>query len=141
MICLCCKNEHDPALGRLCAHCGIAVIPPTPEKPDETEPKPPICQKCGVPAPPEATRCRSCGNPLPEPEDDEGGEGLIAPADSLRELDLPPGPAVEIARGPVRMSPVEEQSHDVELTPGPPVEVAKGPVQMNPPEFREVDLE
>jgi len=144
MICLYCKNEHDPAVGRLCAHCGIAVLPPTPEKPeneDETEAKERRCQECGVPARSEASRCRACGNPLPEVEEEETGPALVAPGDSLRELELPPGPPVEIARGPVQMTPVTEQSRNVDLVPGPPVEVATGPVQMTPPEFREVELE
>ena len=142
VICLYCKNEHDAEQGRLCSHCGIAVLPPTPDKEEEVGEVVRRCQECGQPSPDEASRCRGCGNPLPAVEE-EKGPPLFVPTDSLRELDLPPGPPVEIARGPVRMAPAAESSNDVNLPPvppGPPVEIARGPVRMIPPEFREVEL-
>jgi hypothetical protein len=140
MICLYCRQEHDPAVGRLCAHCGIAVLPPTPEKEEAPEDQPRRCPKCGVPADLEATRCRGCGEGLPEVEE-PSAPAPVEPRDSLRELELPPGPPVEVARGPVAMAPEPESPHDVELPPGPPVELARGPVRMEPPELREVELE
>jgi len=143
VICLYCKSEHDAQNGRLCAHCGVAVLPPTPDTEEEAGEVIRRCQECGHPASEEASKCRACASLLPVPEDEEPA-APVALNESLRELELPPGPPVEIAKGPVRMAPAAESSNDVPLPPippGPPVEIARGPVKMIPPEFREVELE
>jgi len=132
-----CGRLHRLINGRMCQHCGIAVAPPRAAKePDGDDRR---CLKCGVAARSDASRCRSCGSLLPEPEE-SATPPPVGPQDGLREPDLPEGPPVEIANGPVRMAPVEESSRDVDLPPGPPVELATEPVRIEPPHFREVDL-
>lgn len=140
--CRYCGRLHRVENGRLCEHCGIVAVLPLPEPEPEIPPR--RCLKCGVPAASDATRCRSCGNPMPEPDAEEPGPPPLSEGeDSRRELELVDAPPVQLADGPVKMAPVEESSRDVDLPPGPPdepVELAKEPVRMDPPHYREVEI-
>ena len=137
VTCRHCGALHRLINGRLCQHCGVSAVPPARDKEAELELR--RCLKCGVPAPGDASRCRSCGNPMLAPE--EPPAKLFVDGDGQREIALLEGPPVEIAKGPVRMASVEESLGDVDLPPGPPVELATEPVRMDPPHFREVEIE